>query len=84
MAHCPYEDEGWNGGGEEPGEDAAPAEVGADAEDIDGTIDAGFARSGKDLEEMGIKIEMRAAGTATGSRSPSRQHLASFRRSGRG
>ena len=44
------------------GEDAPPAEVGVDAEDVDGTIDAEFARLGRELEEMGIKIELRADG----------------------
>ena len=44
------------------GEDAPPAEAGVDAEDVDGTIDAGFARLGRDLGEMGIKIELRADG----------------------
>ena len=48
--------------GEEPGEDAPPAEVGVDAEDVDGTIDAEFARLGRELGEMGIKIELRADG----------------------
>ena len=40
-------------------EDVPPAEVGADTEDIDGTIDAEFARLGKGFEEMGIKTEVR-------------------------
>ena len=48
--------------GEEPGEDASPAEVGVDAEDVDGTIDAEFARLGRELEEMGARIELRADG----------------------
>ena len=33
-----------------------------DAEDMDGTIDAEFARLGRELGEMGIKIELRADG----------------------
>ena len=33
-----------------------------DAEDVDGTIDAEFARLGRELEELGIKIELRADG----------------------
>ena len=58
MDHWLYEDED----GKAAGEDASPAEVGVDAEDVDGTIDAEFARLGRELEEMGIRIELRADG----------------------
>ena len=57
MDHWLYENEDGK-----TGEDAPPAEVGVDAEDVDGTIDAEFARLGRELEEMGIKIELRADG----------------------
>ena len=58
MDHWLYENEG----GTAAGEDAPPAEVGVDAEDVDGTIDAEFARLGRELEELGVKIELRADG----------------------
>ena len=58
MDHWLYENED----GTAAGEDAPPAEVGVDAEDVDGTIDAEFARLGRELEELGVKIELRADG----------------------
>ena len=61
MDHWLYENDGGKTG-EEPGEDASPAEVGVDAGDIGGAIDAEFARLGRELEEMGTRIELRADG----------------------
>ena len=58
MDHWLYENEDEKAAGE----DAPPAEVGVDADDVDGTIDAEFARLDKELKEMGIKIELRADG----------------------
>ena len=58
MDHWLYENED----GKAAGEGAPPAEVGVDAEDVDGTIDARFARLDRELGEMGIKIELRADG----------------------
>ena len=69
-----------NEDGTAAGEDAPPAEVGVDAEDVDGTIGAEFARLGRELGEMGIKIELRADGVYdSGVTSLSRPYLASFR-----
>ena len=56
MDHWLYENED----GTAAWEGAPPAEVGVDADDVDGTIDAEFARLGRELGEMGIKIELRA------------------------
>ena len=58
MDHWRYENEVWKA----TGEDAPSAEVGVDAVDVDSTVGAEFARLGRELEVMGIKIELRADG----------------------